>query len=115
MMDLDKLIEEEKAAKAAYLADLAAKEAPESARQRVLEAALQIVLSDRQTAYGPPESNFGIIADLWTVYLDVPVRPDDVAAMMILLKLARHKNSRQMDNAVDIAGYAACMFEVDSR
>lgn len=88
---------------------------PANARQQVLDEALKIVLADRQTDYGTPESNFGIIADLWTVYLDTPIRPDDVAAMMILLKLARHKNARRMDNAVDIAGYAACMFEVDSR
>lgn len=88
---------------------------PDNDRYKVLSQAMEIVLSDRQTDYGTPESNFGIIADLWTVYLDHPIRPDDVAAMMILLKLARHKNARRMDNAVDIAGYAACMFEVDSR
>lgn len=84
-------------------------------REAVLREALEIVTNDRQASYGTPENNFGVIADLWTTYLDVPIRADDVAAMMILLKVARHKNARSMDNAVDIAGYAACMYEVDSR
>ena len=88
---------------------------PFNLRQAVLGQAMDIVMNDRQASYGTPESNFGIISDLWTTYLGTVVRPDDVAAMMILLKLARHRNARSLDNAVDVAGYAACMAEVDFR
>lgn len=84
-------------------------------RSAVLGSAMEAVLNDRQTNYGTPESNFGLIADLWTAYKRVDFTPDDVAAMQILLKLARHKNAKHLDNAVDIAGYAACMAEVDFR
>lgn len=115
MSDLDLLIAEEKAAKAAYLEALASKELPESVRQQVLKMALEIVTNDRQTQYGTPEDNFGRIADLWSIYFDIGIRADQVAGAMILLKLARSMNAASMDNAVDIAGYAACMFEVDSR
>ena len=38
---------------------------------------------------------------------------DDVANMMILLKLARAKqNPDHLDNFVDIAGYAACNYDI---
>lgn len=86
-----------------------------SMRKAVLGEAMAAVLTDRETSYGTPESNFGLIADLWTAYKGVDFRPDEVAAMMILLKLARHKSAKKFDNPVDIAGYAACMAEVDFR
>ena len=37
----------------------------------------------------------------------------DVAAMMILLKIARAATSTKCDHWVDIAGYAACGGEID--
>jgi hypothetical protein len=60
--------------------------------------------------YGEPEDNFDVIAAMWSAYLGMPVTGADVAAMMILFKVARiataEKPSR--DSYVDIAGYAAC-------
>ena len=84
-------------------------------RAEVLKEAIEIVMSDRQMDYGTPEDNFGMIANLWSIYFDIGIRPDQVAGAMILLKLARSTNASKKDNAVDIAGYAACMFEVDPR
>lgn len=91
-------------------------------REKVLEEAKKAVCQDRNDQYGKPENNFNIIANLWCEYLrgcgaDIDfLEPHDVAAMMILLKLARvlsvpaiHKPS--FDNFVDIAGYAACAAE----
>ena len=83
-------------------------------RQKLLETAAKIVKGDRQKNYGTPEDNFKRIADLWSVYLGRSITPSDVAAMMILMKVARimHDPSH-MDSWVDIAGYAACGGEIN--
>ena len=61
-----------------------------------------------------PEDNFAIIAGLWSEYLgDVMLEAEDVAIMMILLKIARMQTGKfKPDNYIDIAGYAACAAEV---
>ena len=95
-------------------------------RATVLDTAKQIVCTDREEQYGAPEDNFGLIAKLWEAYLaaacvsggaDVSVGSENVADMMILLKVARAGTSidPKMDNWVDIAGYAACAAELAER
>lgn len=82
-------------------------------RSFVLDSAKSCVCKDRQNQYGPPEDSFATIAAMWEAYLKVPVRAHDVAAMMILLKVARIKNAPfKIDNWVDGAGYAACGGEI---
>ena len=83
-------------------------------RQKLLETAAKIVKGDRQKNYGTPEDNFGRIADLWGTFLNKNITASDVAAMMILMKVARimHDPSH-MDSWVDIAGYAACGGEIN--
>ena len=79
------------------------------ARTELLQAAAMIVEGDRDVAYGAPEDSFGTIAELWSTYLRQEVLPQDVAAMMTLLKVARIRvNPAHRDSWVDIAGYAAC-------
>jgi len=81
-------------------------------RKECLDAAAGCVLKDRQNQYGKPEDCFGMIARMWGAYLGVCVSAHDVAAMMALLKIARFRhNPSHEDNAVDLAGYAACMVE----
>ena len=81
-------------------------------RKECLDAAAKCVLKDRQNQYGKPEDSFGMIARMWGAYLGVCVSAHDVAAMMALLKIARFRhNPFHEDNAVDLAGYAACMAE----
>lgn len=88
-------------------------------RGRCLRTALEAVSRDRQRDYGAPEDNFAQIANLWTTYLvkskalNVPLEPVDIAAMMVLLKVARMMgNPAHADNWVDLAGYAACGCEL---
>ena len=83
-------------------------------RAEILHEAEKNVCGQREQDYGTPEDNFKRIASLWGDYLDYPVSPSDVAAMMVLLKVARIHGSEagSIDSWVDIAGYAACGAEV---
>ena len=83
-------------------------------RKEILEKAEQCVNGQREQDYGSPEDNFGVIADLWSVYLgDRNINPVDVAMMMALLKIARIRSGQGTDDSfVDLAGYAACGGEI---
>lgn len=84
-------------------------------RSDILDKAKECVCGQREQDYGSPESNFGLIADLWSVYLGFDISPVDVAMMMIMLKTARIKNGGGTgDSFVDIAGYSACAGEINS-
>lgn len=85
-------------------------------RADVLKQAEQITTVDRELQYGSPEDNFTAIANMWSGYLECAVTPADVAAMMILLKVARIGSGQTIaDNWVDIAGYAACGGEIQTK
>lgn len=83
-------------------------------KEEILDKAKEIVTGDRQNAYGEVEDNFGRIARLWAEYLNegntsIELDAEDVACMMILLKIARIKSGHHKDdNWIDIAGYSAC-------
>lgn len=64
------------------------------------------VAEDREQEYGPPEENLAIIAGLWSAYLDQWIAPQDVAQMMVLVKVARTRNGYKRDNYVDAIGYS---------
>ena len=84
-----------------------------SKRAEILHEAEHCICGQREQDYGSPESNFEIIANLWTDYLDAEVSALAVAMMMCLLKIARIKNGGGTgDSFVDLAGYAACGGEI---
>jgi hypothetical protein len=90
-----------------------AEPAHSSRRQLLLDAA-DIIDGDRNETYGGPESSFAVIADFWSTYLDEKIEPHQVAVMLALLKLARIRttNGKHRDSWLDLAGYAACGWEV---
>lgn len=87
-------------------------------RSRLLDEAMKITHHDRNANYGNPEDNFKHIAALWNCYLrvsgrDAFLQPADVAVMNMLIKVARlGNNPAHHDSAVDIAGYAACLADI---
>ena len=83
-------------------------------RVEALREAAKIITGDRDTQYGGPEENFGRIAKVWSMILGVDVTREDVAMMMVGLKVARYANKSgfQGDTWIDIAGYAGCGYEV---
>lgn len=80
----------------------------------IIDEALAAVFGARRDAYGTVNESFHRIALMWTAYLGVPITPQDVAMMMLQLKVARARqgilsDSRpQWDSLVDIVGYALC-------
>ena len=87
-------------------------------RKEILAAAEACVCGQREEDYGSPEDNFRTIAEFWQTYIkarcvsaggSVDMLPEDVACMMILLKIARIAGgSGTKDCWIDAAGYAAC-------
>ncbi len=87
-------------------------------RKEILAAAEACVCGQREEDYGSPEDNFRTIAEFWQTYIkarcvsaggSVYMLPEDVACMMILLKIARIAGgSGTKDCWIDAAGYAAC-------
>jgi hypothetical protein len=88
------------------------KNSRKNSREEILKQVEKCILNDRQNTYGTPEDNFQVIADLWNIYLgikdeDLQLTRQDVAIMMMLLKVARMKSSpNHLDNYVDAAGYS---------
>ncbi len=92
----------------------------------VLHAAEVCVCGQREEDYGTPEDSFRVIGELWETYIkekcvgdpeaEVCIVPEDVAALLALLKIARIATGHgKSDNWVDLAGYAACGGELQSR
>lgn len=91
-------------------------------RETCLDTAKKMVCGEREQDYGTPEDNFAAIAKLWNDYLysrkisHVILNAKDVAMMMALLKIARiATGGGTVDSFVDLAGYAACGYEIYSK
>lgn len=85
----------------------------------ILQEAAHIVAGARNETHGEKERSFDAIARVWTGYLQArrdpagPVRPHDVANMMVLMKMQRAEwGTPVRDHAVDAAGYAAIAGEL---
>jgi hypothetical protein len=93
---------------------------PMSSDTDILTEAHAAVYGERHASYGPPIDDFTCQAQMFSAYLSrtngrpVEVQPDDIAALMVLVKVARQAHAPKRDNWVDMAGYAACGAEVDA-
>jgi hypothetical protein len=71
------------------------------------------VVENRRRQYGDAAQLFDHIAKRWTLVLGTKVTPAQVALCLIDLKMARLvHNPAHLDSIVDVAGYAACLREV---
>jgi len=83
----------------------------------ILDEAKTIIYGDREKTYGHPAKNLQAIANMWDEYLvsrglldrnGEVLKAEDVALMMVLMKVARLGNDpTHRDSLVDICGYAA--------
>ena len=94
-------------------------------REEILHEAEKCVCGGREQDYGAPEKNFGTIAEFWDTYIKattisrggiVSIEPQDVAAMMSMVKIERIASAPRpkADNWIDLAGYAACGGEIET-
>lgn len=73
-------------------------------------AQAQAAVLNREPLYGPARQNFDLIAKRWSLVVGVGVTPEQVALMLIDLKLARLSHDpTHVDSIIDVAGYAACL------
>jgi len=85
-------------------------------RETVLLQAQALVSGDREQQYGDPCEHFTRVAVIWSVLLDVTIKPEMVPLMMAALKLDRlATDTSHADSAVDLSGYAALAHEVAIR
>lgn len=82
----------------------------------VLQEAEELIWGDREKTYGNPAFNLETIAEFWKIWLErrhnvvVALFPEDVAYMMVLLKLARLLNTPDhRDSQIDACGYIALL------
>jgi len=93
----------------------------ENVRSLLLRQADETINGPRAADYGDVHTHFGVIADMWTVYLGRrgiagELQPEDVSLMMALVKIARLAGQPgHWDSWLDIAGYAALGAEVAER
>ncbi len=85
--------------------------------EQLLDLASRTVRQRRAT-YGPPGEHFAkTVAAVNAIFghkLREPLTVADWAQIMILDKLARHQGAaKSADTPVDLAGYAACLAEVE--
>lgn len=84
-------------------------------RDGILSKAKSIINGERQGTYGDAEDSFQMIANMWSAYLNTEILSEDVANMMILMKVARNSSGvYKDDNWIDICGYAALGGEIQA-
>lgn len=83
---------------------------------------VNLITNDRAKQNGDKVLTHSNIGSLWTAYLsnhfgkEIFIRPDMVADMMELFKIARRQNGTfNTDDYVDAAGYAVIGAEIRSR
>ena len=98
-----------------------AKEKRPQPEETVLDEAKGLVYGDREEEYSHPAVDFERIARFWRAYFQaqgqgaVNIGAEDVAKLMILLKISRLTNSYHHDSVVDIAGYALCLARLEEK
>lgn len=79
---------------------------------KVLQTAEDLI-QERGLAYGHPAINHMRIAQFWSTYLEAPIKPEQVAIMMVLVKVARLVESPgHEDSFIDLTAYSALAGEL---
>ena len=90
-------------------------------KEEILVKANQLISKTRNETHGDAFKNHAEIAEFWNIFLDKKLQPmasitaEDVALMMVLLKVSRHTQGTKnnLDNFIDMCGYAAIAGEID--
>lgn len=90
---------------------------PLTPAQNLLDQAGRVI-AQRRSTYGPPAEHFAkTVAAVNAIFVDKlsePLTVADWAQIMIIDKLARNQGTaKSADTPIDLAGYAACLAEVE--
>jgi len=85
------------------------KKRPES----ILQEAHRLTHGQRNQDYADPVVNFKHIAGISSAILRKDITSQDVAVVMLAVKLSREMHRHKRDNLVDIAGYAWCWSKIE--
>ena len=73
------------------------------------DQAAETIGHDRTEDYGDPALSFIRIARMWTAIAGTSITPQQVAHMMIALKISQlQQQPDHLDSYIDIVGYARC-------
>lgn len=73
------------------------------------DEAAESIGHDRVKDYGDPRTSFSRIALMWSAIAGTDISAQQVAHMMMALKISRlQSNPNHLDSYVDIVGYARC-------
>lgn len=82
----------------------------------ILTEAHGLVYGDRQASYGHPAVDFArtaaLVNTLLASKLSSDLGPEDIATLMVCVKLSRECHEPARDNLVDAAGYLECRARV---
>lgn len=85
----------------------------DSPASEILKKASGLIDGERNAQHGDRKECHTLIAKMWSAYKGIDFTPNEVACMMVLLKMARTKSgSYNGDCYVDAAGYAALAGEL---
>lgn len=91
----------------------------EQEQKTILQEAAEIVDGPRQDNYGKPSLNFERTCRIWSGILYSKLAPgqsvsrEDVALMMVGLKIAREVHKPSRDSKVDGCGYFRCLEKME--
>ena len=78
-------------------------------RVSLFDERAESITHDRLADYGDPRINFERIALMWSAITSADISAQQVAHMMICLKLSRLQHTpNHIDTLVDVVGYARC-------
>jgi hypothetical protein len=84
-------------------------------KETILQEADRIVNGQRAQDYGSVSESFSAIAVGWSSIAKTTITADQVALMMIWLKVCRaNNNTKHKDSWLDIAGYVACWEKMEN-
>lgn len=90
--------------------------------RKILEDAADLITGDRAEAYGPAELDFACVALMMRGWLSARYKDkyplldsEDVAAMMVFMKMRRQAHEPNRENLVDAIGYLALMERLTPR
>ena len=71
------------------------------------------IVTRRRREYGEPAELFEQVAKRWSLTLGITLSRAQVVLCLLDLKLARlARDPKHVDSVLDVAGYAACLWEI---